>query len=69
MNKALYILGGLLVIDIMAYLYFNVFRADYYFPDRYEEAFAATAIMLLLGLPVFGAFIALLAVKFFGKRV
>jgi hypothetical protein len=63
-KAALYILGGVLLADLLFIAYFWVLRADYYFPGRYEDAFAATFYALLVGLPVLGAFIALLIVNF-----
>jgi hypothetical protein len=60
MKKALWILGGLLMCDGLFLSYYHIFRRAYYFPDRYEDAFAATAYALLFGLPVLGAFAALL---------
>ena len=42
--------------------------SEYYFPGRYEVAFAATFNALLVGLPVFGAFVALLVVYFKRSR-
>ncbi len=60
MKAALWILGSLLAADLLFLSYFNVIRADYYFPDRYETAFAATFYGLLFGLPVLGAFVAVL---------
>jgi hypothetical protein len=59
-KAALWILGGLLAADALFVSYFNVLRAGYYFPDRYEDAYAATFNALLFGLPVLGAFIAVL---------
>ena len=56
MKKALWILGALLVCDVLLLSYYHVFRRAYYFPDRYEDAFAATAYALLVGLPILGAF-------------
>ncbi len=60
MKTALWILGSLLAADALFLSYFYVIRADYYFPGRYEDAFAATLYALLLGLPVLGAFVAVL---------
>lgn len=62
MKTALYILGGILVADSLFVAYFWVLRAEYYFPGRYEVAFAATFYALLVGLPILGAFVALLFV-------
>lgn len=68
MKSALYILGGILVADLLFVAYFWVLHAEYYFPGRYEVAFAATFNALLVGLPVFGAFVALLIVYFKRSR-
>jgi hypothetical protein len=59
-KTTLYILGGILVADLLFVAYFWVLRAEYYFPGRYEDAFVATFYALLVGLPVLGAFVALL---------
>jgi predicted outer membrane lipoprotein len=61
MKAALWILGSLLVADLVFLSHFYLIRADYYFPGRYEDAFAATFYALLLGLPVLGAFVAISA--------
>jgi len=42
MKTALWILGGLLAADLLFLSWFYVIRADYYFPGRYEDAFAAS---------------------------
>ncbi len=60
MKAALWILGSLLGADLLFLSYFYVVRADYYFPGRYEDAFAATFYALLFGLPVLGAFVTVL---------
>ena len=62
MKTTLYILGGILLADVLFVAYFWVLRADHYFPDRYEDAFAPTAYALLVGLPVLGAFLAVLVI-------
>lgn len=58
MKAALWILGSLLVADLIFLSHFHLIRADYYFPGRYEDAFAAAFYALLFGLPVLGAFVA-----------
>lgn len=68
MKMALQILGLLLAADAIFLSYFYVLRADYYFPDRYEDAFAATVYGLLFGLPVFGAFVATLVLYLMRRR-
>jgi len=68
MKTALWILGSFLVLDILFLSYFYVFRVSYYFPDRYEVAFGATVEALLFGLPVAGAFIALLLVSLLQRK-
>jgi hypothetical protein len=60
MKAALWILGSLLAADLLFLSYFYVIRADYYFPGRYEDALAATVYALLFGLPMLGAFVAVL---------
>jgi hypothetical protein len=62
MKTALWILGALLAADALFLSYFYVIRADYYFPDRYEDALAGTVFALLFGLPVLVAFMAVLLV-------
>jgi len=62
MKTALWILGSLLAADLLFLSWFYVIRADYYFPGRYEDAFAATFYALLFGLPVLGAFVAVLVI-------
>jgi hypothetical protein len=68
MKTTLWILGSLLGADGLFLSYFYVIRADYYFPGRYEDAFAATLYALLLGLPVLGAFVAVLVVYLRQRR-
>jgi hypothetical protein len=69
MKKALWVFGSLLVCDALFLSYYHVFRRAYYFPDRYEDAFAATAYALLFGLPVLGVFATLLVLHMKrGKR-
>lgn len=68
MKAALGILGGLLAADALFLCYFWVIRADYYFPGRYEGAFAATAYALLFGLPVLGAYVAVLVIHLTRRR-
>ena len=68
MKAALWILGMLLLLDVLFVGYFHVFRKDYYFPDRYEDALVADFYALLFGLPVLGAFCALLIQRFFRRR-
>jgi hypothetical protein len=58
MKRALWTLGAVLMADLLYLSYFYVWRASYYFPGRYEEAFTATLVALFVGLPVLGAFIA-----------
>ena len=60
MKAALWILGSFLAADLLFLSYFCVIRADYYFPGRYEDAFAAIIYALLFGLPVLGAFVTVL---------
>lgn len=62
MKAALWILGSLIAADAMFLSYFYVIRPDYYFPDRYEDAFAATFYALLFGLPVLGSFVTILMI-------
>jgi hypothetical protein len=68
MKAALWILGSLLTLDALYLGYFHVLRANYYFPDRYEDAMGATINGLLFGLPVAGAFTALLVVHLLSRR-
>jgi hypothetical protein len=49
-NVLLWTLCGLLLCDVLYLSYFWVFRADYYFPDRYERAYAAAVPALGIGL-------------------
>jgi len=63
MKAALWILGSLLAADLLFLSYFYVIRADYYFPGRYEDAFAATFYALLFGLPALGAFVTVLVLR------
>ena len=60
MKATLWILGSLLAAIAVFLSYFWVIRADYYFPNRYEDALSATFYALLIGLPVLGAFITML---------
>jgi len=46
----LWTLCGLMVCDVLYLSYFWIFRADYYFPDRYEQAYAAAIPALGIGL-------------------
>jgi len=62
MKTALWILGALLAADVLFLSYFYVLRAGYYFPDRYEDAIAATLYALLFGLPVLGSFVTVLVI-------
>ena len=62
MKVTLWILGVLLALDMLSISYFYVFRAGYYFPDRYEDALGATLYALLFGLPALGSFVTLLFV-------
>lgn len=68
MRVALWILGALLVFDLLFVGYFHVFRAGYYFPGRYEDALAATLCALLSGLPVLGSFAALPVIDFWRRK-
>jgi hypothetical protein len=68
MKTALWIFGVLLTIDVLYLSHFYVFQASYYFPDRYEDAIRATINGLLFGLPLAGAFVALLVVKLLGRK-
>ena len=68
MKTTILILGVLLVLDLLFVSYFHVFRASYYFPDRYEDAFQADVYALLFGLPVLGAFVTLLAIHLCRRR-
>lgn len=68
MKIALWILGVLLVLDLLFVSYFHVFRASYYFPDRYEDALQADVYALLFGLPVLGSFVTLLIIYFCRRR-
>ena len=67
-KTALWILGVMLVLDLLFVSYFHVFRASYYFPDRYEAALTADLYALLFCLPVLGSFVTLLVVLFFRMR-
>lgn len=67
-KTALWILGVLLVLDLLFVSYFHVFRAGYYFPDRYEEALGADLFALLFGLPVLGAFVTLLITHLYRRK-
>lgn len=49
-NLMLRLLRGLLLCDILYLSYFWIFRADYYFPGRYEQAYAAAVPALGIGL-------------------
>ena len=68
MKTALWILGSLLAADALFLSYFHVIRRDYYFPGRYEDAFAATFYALLVGLPVLGAFVAVMVIYLQKRR-
>jgi len=68
MRIALWILGLLLVLDLLFVSYFHVFRASYYFPDRYEDALVADLYALLFGLPVLGSFVTLLVIYLRRRR-
>ena len=68
MKATLWILGLLLMSDLLFVSYFHVFRRGYYFPDRYEDAFAATFYALLFGLPVLGSFVTVLVLYFARRR-
>ncbi|MBN2643191.1 MAG: hypothetical protein JXR78_16180 [Victivallales bacterium] len=68
MKTSLWVLGSLLAADALYLSYFYVIRADYYFPGRYEDAFAATFYALLLGLPVLGAFVVVLVIHLLQRR-
>jgi hypothetical protein len=58
----------LLAADALFLSYFYVIRADYYFPGRYEDAFAATFYALLFGLPVLGSFVTVLVLYLKRRR-
>ena len=60
MKTALWILGSLLAADALFLSYFYLIRADYYFPGRYEDAFAATIIALPIGMLLLISFVLLL---------
>ena len=49
-NMLLWTLCGLIACDVLYLSYFWVLRADYYFPDRYEQAYAAALPALGMGL-------------------
>ena len=68
MKAALWILGLLLTLDALYLGCFHVLRANYYFPERYEDAMGPTIYGLLVGLPLAGAFIALLIVRLAGRK-
>ena len=57
---ALWTLGALLAFDMLFVSYFHVFRASYYFPGRYEDAFLADFWALVFGIPILCVFITLL---------
>ena len=57
MKIALWSLGALLGLDAIVLSYFFIFRAAYYFPDRYEDAFAAAFYCGVTGIPLLIAFI------------
>lgn len=52
MKIAVWILGSLIGMDAIVFAYFNIFRASYYYPDRYEDAFTATFYCFVIGLPL-----------------
>jgi hypothetical protein len=56
MKIAVWVLGLLLGIDALVFAYFSIFGAFYYYPDRYEYAFAATFYCFIVGLPILIAF-------------
>lgn len=60
MKIALWIVGVLLVLDLLFVSYFHVFRASYYFPGRYEDALLPDLFALMFGLPLLVAFVVLL---------
>ena len=68
MRVTLRVLGVLLVFDFLFVSDFHVFRAGYYFPDRYEDALEATLCALLFGLPAAGSFVTLLVVHLWRHR-
>ena len=61
MKTILRVLGALLVLDLLFVSYFHIFRAGYYFPDRYEDAVVADFYAVVFGLPIFAAFVTVLA--------
>ena len=61
MKKILWMLGALFVVDALVMTYFFVFRADYYFPGRYEDALTAGAIGGAVGILLMIAFALVLA--------
>ena len=63
MKVALWILGGLLAADALFMSYVHILRRDYYFPGRYEDAFAATLWGLLFGASVLALFLFVLYLK------
>jgi len=67
MKLTLWILGLLLLGDLLFISYFHVFRRGYYFPDRYEDAYLATFYAVLLGLPVLIAFLIIMG-RFLRRR-
>lgn len=68
MKVSLWILGCLLGVDVLFLSYFWVFRRDYYFPGRYEEAFAATACGLLAGIILIIPLLVMLVLFFRTRR-
>lgn len=60
MRIAIWCLGGLILLDLGVVSYFHVFRANHYFPDRYEEALQADFFAVLCGLPLLILFVRLL---------
>ena len=61
MKTALWVLGALLAIDALELSYFFIFRASYYFPDRYEDAYAAGAYGGIVAIILMIAFALVLA--------
>lgn len=64
MKAALWVLGLLLIADVVFVGYFHVFRANYYFPNRYEDAIAADACALVAGIPVLASLVTLLIINY-----
>lgn len=57
-----------LMAPVVAFYWYWVARAGYYFPGRYEDAFFGTAICLLIAMPG-AAFLIVQGVRFLARRV